>query len=587
MELNIEELEEVPAEEDAAVEPEIDFNIEELEAVPEEVPVETETVSEDDGEFTLKDLGIPDEPEIQAENFAPQTENSDDEFSIDELGIDEVGIDGLDEAIASETELELAADLGDMSMEDMTVEEKTSEELPLEDISMEDVPAEENAPETAEVPSEDIALEDLALDNISVDDVSTDELMTDNASADDNDTPTDEASDDSLDDILSMLDDDAELAEINDMLKKSDNNEPIQDDMMDLLNQMADDEAKSVNAGIKSVDEDDGGIPLPEIPDYMSEQESDSDMSDKTAESDEEQAETGSKKKKGKKTSKKKDKGDENSKEEVKEPGKMGKFFNMLTEDLVPEPTEEELAAEKAAKEAKKQEDLTKKEEEKLAKAEEKKAKAEEKEAAKKAKAEEAAQKKKEKEAAKKAKAEAKKAKQLAQGPKKRIPPKKIAAAALFGATVGGAVIVATNVLSTQGYLQTARNAYYNQDYKTVYQSTYGMNLDDTKSDGLIQAKSEIILKMQRRYDSYQTYTKMGQELEALDALLEGLATYDYINADAEQYGVMSEVDEIKDNILNILAAKYGLDEEDARALMNEEDALSYTMALNDVINNR
>lgn len=81
--------------------------------------------------------------------------------------------------------------------------------------------------------------------------------------------------------------------------------------------------------------------------------------------------------------------------EKTKEPGRLGKFFNLLTEEFVPEPTEEELAAEKEAKAAKKQENLTKKEEEKLAKEEAKKAKAEEKAAADRVKQEAAAQKKK------------------------------------------------------------------------------------------------------------------------------------------------------------------------------------------------
>lgn len=81
--------------------------------------------------------------------------------------------------------------------------------------------------------------------------------------------------------------------------------------------------------------------------------------------------------------------------EAAKEPGKLVKFFNKLTEEIVPEPTEEELAAEKEAKAAKKQENQTKKEEEKLAKEEAKKAKAEEKAAAARVKQEAAAQKKK------------------------------------------------------------------------------------------------------------------------------------------------------------------------------------------------
>ena len=474
----IPEISEIPEEpeEKPESEPELNLeglNLEELE-IP-EIPVEPEAESESEAELNLDELEIPDIPEIPDEKVET------------DAGIN---IDGLDEAIQSETELEMAGQL-----------------------------------------------------------------------------------DDNLDDVLSMLDDDAELAEINDMLKKSDNNEQIQDDMMDLLNQMADDEAASVNAGADSPDDDDGGIPLPKMPKPAEKEEIIEEASDKDE-----------KKKKNKKASKKKVKNGDDSQETEKKPGAIGKFFNMLTEDLVPEPTEEELAAEKEAKEAKKQENLTKKEQDKLAKEEAKKAKAEEKEAAKKAKAEAAAAKKAEKQAAKEKKAAEKKAKQAAEPKRKRISPKKLAAVAVFGASVGGAVIVSTNVLSNEGYLQTARKAFYNKDYKTVYQATYGMKLDDSKSDGLIQAKSEVILKLQCRYDSYQNNLKMGRNIEALDALLQGIVTYDNINADAEKYGVSAEVDAIKANILNTLQAKYGLDETAARELINIDDSLSYTLALDGIV---
>jgi hypothetical protein len=111
------------------------------------------------------------------------------------------------------------------------------------------------------------------------------------------------------------------------------------------------------------------------------------------------------------------------------------------------------------------------------------------------------------------------------------------------------------------------------------------MDFKNDESDGLIQAKSEVIMKIKRRYDSYQNNIKMGREVEALDALIQGLATYDYINADAEEYGVASEVDAIKDEILNTLQAKYGVDEAEARSIMNEEDSTAYTVDLNNVIN--
>jgi chemotaxis protein histidine kinase CheA len=275
------------------------------------------------------------------------------------------------------------------------------------------------------------------------------------------------------------------------------------------------------------------------------------------------------------------------SDDEHKEGGKLSKLFDLLTQDLVPEPTEEELAAEKEAKAAKKQENLSKKDEAKQAKAAEKAAKAEEKEAAKKAKAEETAKKKKEKAEANRVKKEAKAAKKAeiaAANKGKKIPKKNFIAAAIFGITVLAAILLSTSILSRQGYLNTARKAFYNEDYLKVYQDTYGMELDTQDSDGLIAAKSEVIMKLQRRYDSYQNNLKMGRDLEALDALIQGLATYDYINADAEQYGVMTEVDKIKDNILDILQAKYGLSEQEARSIMNEEDATSYTIDLDNVI---
>ena len=461
----------------------------------------------DSGEgFSLEDINMPDsDSELKLEDIdIPGM--SDDDF----LG-SELSIDGLDEAIQSETERQMAGELN---------------------------------------------IDELEFDNISAEAGGLDADMPDLTMPGDSDSVLDASisMDDNLEDVLNMLDDDAELAEINDMLKKSDNNEPIQDDMMDLLHQMADDEAASVNAGINRADDDDDGVPLP-------------DLSQLTSEPEESEP-----KKKDKKDAKKKKKADKEDAEtavgKTKEPGRLGKFFNLLTEEFVPEPTEEELAAEKEAKAAKKQENLTRKEEEKLAREEDR------------VKQEAAAQKKKEKLARK----EAKKAKLAAEGPKKRIPPKKIAVAAAFGASVGGAIVLASNVLSTQGFLQTAKSAYYDGDYKTVYEATYGMELDDSKNEGLIQARSKVIYTVQRRLDSYQIYIKTGRELEALDALLRGITAYDSVNADAERYEVMEELDAVKAEILDTLSQNYGLDETEARAVIANQDAVSYTIALREVI---
>lgn len=562
----------------------------------------------------------------------------------------DISIDGLDEAIQSTTETELA---GELNTDDLSIDELdlgadigvgdiepepvlasaidggaadtdmagAEEELNIDDVSIDDFKHDESeAPISSggadgELSLDDITDSDMDLggadmaveedsqdeddDDFSVDipDIETLDMPDVSAKNDDSKAadgaPENEDADAVINDMLNMLDmvpetdigadseSDPELAEINNMFS----GEPVHDDMMDLLHKMADNEAEFVNAGKMDMDDSDEGAPPVQNLDVVKRVEN------KKAE-EAEKAKPKKEKAKKKKTSKKKKKGVEETEEEEagiieekteKKPGAMGKFFNMLTEDLVPEPTEEELAAEKAAKEAKKQENQTKKEEEKAAKEEAKKAKAEEKEAAKKAKAAEAEQKKKEKKAAKEAKLAAKRAKEAAKPPIKRIPPRKIMAGAVFGATVFGAIFVATNILSDQGYLQKARRAYYNGDYMTAYRSTYGMELDS--SDDIIRGRSEAILRMERKYDSYKTNLKMGRELEALNALIESFETYDYINTDAEQYGVLAEVDAIMDEIRGILLDDYGIDETEARELLQIADPLSYSMALNDIIN--
>ena len=89
---------------------------------------------------------------------------------------------------------------------------------------------------------------------------------------------------------------------------------------------------------------------------------------------------------------------------------------------------------------------------------------------------------------------------------------------------------------------------------------------------------------MQRKLDSYQNHMKLGQNVEALNALITGLQTYDAINQDAESYGVLDEVNSIKEEILSILDTKYGLTEDSARALL-QDDEVTYTLALDEIIN--
>ena len=595
-----------------------------LEDEPEEAVVDTEAIEEPDvpelGETVeeMEQLNEQDEPEFVETVEEPETdedlfaalmnedanedsqehmstesdEKPEDDFSIADIESDVPQDIDADNAVKVEPESEIDPEIPVMVDEISQEEEPQQEELqqavtePKDDLDT--LLSEEIAiPEPEEESSEDNTVEAAVSDEESStpqieEGVASSESAPEDISSDTSDAIENMSSDDDFSDILEIMDEDPDLAEINDMLKKVDKNEPVQDDddVMGLLNQMADDESKEAEPVTQS------------IPESVLEPE----KVNVDAIASQEEASTGKKKKGIKKAKKKAPKESKKSKEsstedttveesKEKKPGVLSKVFHLLTDEWEPEPTEEELA--QAAEEAKaaKEEADAKKAEDKKAKAEEKKAKAAEKEAAKKAKAEEAAAKKKEKQDAKEAKLAEKRAKEEAEAPKnqKRLSPKKIAVVTVFAASVLAGILLFSNYASFQDSIAKARRAYYAGDYKSVYIETYGEKLDE--SDSIIEAKSKVILTMQRKLDSYQNHMKLGQNVEALNALITGLQTYDTINQEAESYGVLAEVDSIKDEILAILESNYGLNEEEAKALLQDDDKVSYTLALDRIAN--
>lgn len=605
--------EEIPPDEPIVLEDEPEEAVVDTEAIEEpDVPELGETVEEmeqpneqDEPEF-VETVEEPSEPETDEDLFAAlmnedsnvdsqmqtSTEEAgepEDDFSIADIESDVLQDIDADNAVEVKVEPESEIDPEIPVMEEeISQEEEPQQTEPEPEDSQDALLSEDIAiPEPEEESTEDNAVAATVPDEESStpqieEGVASSEAAPEDISSDTSDAIENMSSDDDFSDILEIMDEDPDLAEINDMLKKVDKNEPVQDDddVMGLLNQMADDESKEAEPVTQSIPE---SVPEPEKVN-----------ADTTA--PQEEASTGKKKKDIKKAKKKAPKESKKSKEsstedtaveesKEKKPGVLSKVFHLLTDEWEPEPTEEELA--QAAEEAKaaKEEADAKKAEDKKAKAEEKKAKAAEKEAAKKAKAEEAAAKKKEKQDAKEAKLAEKRAKEEAEAPKnqKRLSPKKIAVVTVFAASVLAGILLFSNYASFQDSIAKARRAYYAGDYKSVYIETYGEKLDE--SDSIIEAKSKVILTMQRKLDSYQNHMKLGQNVEALNALITGLQTYDTINQEAESYGVLAEVDSIKDEILAILESNYGLNEEEAKALLQDDDKVSYTLALDRIAN--
>lgn len=582
----ITDAEEIPPDEPIVLEEEPEEAVVDATAVEEETLPEPETSEEK----MLEELP---EPEISEAELSvpPETESEEDLFA--DLMKDNPIAEKMSESNAQEDDFSISDienPVSDISMEEPEIKLDNADELQPEPEEIdESVPESEPASTEAEEPAQSVELQEKQMQEMETEPASEEqaipesEPVLEDTAAISEDTPqmsdeqNAEDAETDMSDILEMMDDDPDIAEINDMLKKADSKEPVQeDDVMELLNQMADEEDK----------ED------VETSDATETSKAEETVSASTQTNDAEEVETPKKKKRVKKAKvkepkepRKAAKNSETEGDAEKKPGVLNKIYHLLTDEWEPEPTEEELAQKAQEAAAAKAEADSKKAEEKKEKDEAKKAKAAGKVAAKKAKAEAAAQKKKEKQEAKEAKLAEKRAKEEAEAPKnqKRLSPKKIAVVTVFAASVLAGILLFSNYASVQSSLVRARRAYYSGDYKSVYVETYGEKLDE--SDSLIEGKSKVILTMQRKLDSYQNHLKMGQNVEALNALITGLQTYDAINLDAETYGVLTEVDSIKEEILNILSSNYGLNEEEAKALLQEKDQVAYTLALEHIIN--
>lgn len=150
-----------------------------------------------------------------------------------------------------------------------------------------------------------------------------------------------------------------------------------------------------------------------------------------------------------------------------------------------------------------------------------------------------------------------------------------------FCATLITAIVSFSIFLPDFSDKKNARNAFYQGDYETSYELLYDKALNE--SDQIIFQRAKIVLQLERRIASYENYKNLGKELEALDALLQGIGKYDALIGEAQSYGAEGEVEALYQKILTSLSEDYDISEEDAREI-NSYDDVTYTKKLNSVV---
>lgn len=167
--------------------------------------------------------------------------------------------------------------------------------------------------------------------------------------------------------------------------------------------------------------------------------------------------------------------------------------------------------------------------------------------------------------------------------PEKRLPRKGVIVTSLFALSILVAILVIDLLVPSVISLSSARESYNRGEYKEAFQEFYGRKLSE--EDQQMYQASTAILRLQGSLDGYHNYTAMNNPIMALHSLLEGIIVKGDIFAKAEAYGVISQVQSIYQEILNILSTEFSLSENGAIELVNEESDVIYTKKLEAIVN--
>ena len=369
-------------------------------------------------------------------------------------------------------------------------------------------------------------------------------------------------------DFVGQIDNvDADLTEIDGLLKNDDNG-ALNDDMLALLE------------GAEALD--DNAVNSPdEVKNNVSEESANSQEAEAEKEKPAKKKlfskEKPPKKEKKSKLSKKKQEGETPDLGILDEkPSFLMRFLDFLTREEN-EGIESEEILDKLNKENEKKQ---KKEEKKRKKAEKKKGKSdealdEEEEGA------EDNNKKKKKEKKKKEKKEKEPSEAPKEKPVKVLSKKNMLVLIAACATLLGSIFALSTFLTEYSDRQNARQAFYDGDYEEVYRLFYDRNLNS--SDTVIYNKVKIVLTLERKLKSYENNIALNKELEAVDALIQGISCYQSLQG-IDEYDVRNEVDAIYQQICNILENKYGITYEEAIEI-NTYDNETYTRIVDAIVN--
>jgi hypothetical protein len=156
-----------------------------------------------------------------------------------------------------------------------------------------------------------------------------------------------------------------------------------------------------------------------------------------------------------------------------------------------------------------------------------------------------------------------------------KLPRKKLIALSAVCVTIAAALLIIINLGAGAANRESAAESFHNGDYERCYLDLY--DIDRNQVEETMFRKSEYILRAQIPLRSYQMYMHQGDRVRALDKLIQYVYYHPQMKAEAGRWGVTTEYDTSYTSTLLLLQETFGLSEEQALAIANEPDDVVYT----------
>lgn len=169
--------------------------------------------------------------------------------------------------------------------------------------------------------------------------------------------------------------------------------------------------------------------------------------------------------------------------------------------------------------------------------------------------------------------------------PVKKVSKKKVKSVVWVCLTILAIVMLLKTVGMNMLEMTEARDAYFVGDYKKAYELFTG---DELKaSDKILMEKATIIVRLSHAVETYENHVKLGKKLEALDDLMQGIAYYSEVETSEKLDYITSDATAEYHKILELLNANFGLSQQDAKTILEEKDLYVYNLQLQDIVDGK